>query len=235
MHDALHQAYREDLLRYRPGGTIRFLELVLSNAPAHYGARFKVRNLAPGERDKPVTEALELLERAMVLHRATPTSARELPLVGRRAAARKLLPLDIGLALTQLGIPPERLEGNAVEKLLDGRIAEAIAGIQLITAHPERLRSLSFWTREGSAKSNAEVDYLVPTTEGVLPVEVKSGAAGSLKSLHQYLDGSETDLGMRLSCSAGSEEALGVTLQSGKTLRYRLRSMPLYLAELNPR
>ena len=235
VHDALHQAYREDLLKYRPGGTIRFLELVLSNAPAHYGARFKVRNLAPGERDKPVTEALELLERAMVLHRVTPTSARELPLVARRAAARKLVPLDIGLALTQLGMQPERLEGNAVETLLDGRVAEAFAGIQLLTAHPERLRSLSFWTREGSAKSNAEVDYLVPTTEGVLPVEVKSGAAGSLKSLHQYLDGSETDLGIRLSCSAGSEEALGVTLQSGEALRYRLRSMPLYLAELIPR
>jgi len=232
VHDALRQAYNEDLLKYRTRGTTRHLETVLANAPAHFGARFKMRNLAPGEKDRPLAEALELLEKAMVLHRAVPSSSRSLPLVARKGAARKLLPLDIGLALCQLAVRPELLAGRAVESIMEGRLAEAFAGIQLLAAHPEQPRALSFWTREGSAKSNAELDYLVPTTRGVLPVEVKAGAAGSLKSMHRFLAGTEEKLGIRLSCTTGGLEELTVSLGQGEVLLYQLHSIPLYLAEL---
>lgn len=234
VHDALQQAYTEDLLKYRTRGGTRHLEAVLANAPAHFGARFKLRHLAPGEKDRPLGEALHLLEGAMVLFAAAPTTARSLPLVSRRGAARKLLPLDIGLALSQLAVRPEHLVGVAVESLMGGRLAEAFVGIQLLAAHPEQPRALSFWTREGKAKSKAEVDYLVPTAVGVLPVEVKSGAAGSLKSLHRFLADAEGDLGIRLSSATGGLEHLGVDLGSGRTLDYRLQSLPLYLAELVP-
>lgn len=234
VHDALRQAYAEDLLRYGTRGATRHLELVLANAPAHYGSRFKIRNLAPGERDKPLAKALRLLEQAMVLFRATPTSAKSLPLVARKGAARKLLPLDIGLALSQLEVLPEHIAGRAVDSLLGGRLAEALVGIQLLAANPERPRALSFWTREGGAKSSAEVDYLLPTARGVLPVEVKSGAAGSLRSLHRYLAEAEWKLGIRLSSAPGGSEDLKVDLGAGRILSYRLLSIPLYLAELVP-
>lgn len=232
VHRALHQAYSEDLLKYRVGDKTRYLEAVLAGAPAHYGARFKVRGLAPGEADRPVTEALSLLEQAMVLYCAYPTASRALPLVPRPRAARKLLPLDVGLALTELQVRPERLAEQPVESLLDGRIAEAFVGVQLLAAHPDAPRSLAFWTREGGVNSSAEVDFLVPTPDGVVPVEVKSGASGSLKSLHQYLAASETDLGIRLASQRGGIEELRVDLPQGGELRYRLRSLPLYLAEL---
>jgi len=38
-----------------------------------------------------------------------------------------------------------------------------------------------------SAHANAETDYLLPGPGFPVPVEVKSGASGSLKSLHQFL------------------------------------------------
>ncbi len=233
-HDALHQAYNEDLLKYGLRKGTRHLEAVLANSPAHYGARFKNRILAPGEKDRPVTEALDLLERAMVLFRVTPTASRTLPLIARKGAARKLLPLDIGLALSQLRVQPEHLAGSAIESMMDGRLAEAFVGIQLLAANSQQSRSLSFWTREGRAKSNAEVDYLVPTSRGVLPVEVKSGATGSLKSLHQFLVEADGDLGIRLSASCGGLEELSIAMDPGKKLSYRLHSLPMYLAELVP-
>ena len=232
VHDALRQAYAEDLLKYGVRGNTRPLELALAHAPAHFGARFKVRGFVPGEKDRPLREALNLLEQAMVLFRARPTSSRTPPLLPRTRAAHKLLPLDIGLALCQLEVRPEHLAKSPIESLMNGRLAEAFVGIQLLAAHPERPRSLSFWTREGSAKSNAEVDFLVPTAAGILPVEVKSGAAGSLKSLHRFLDGSENPRGVRLSSSAGGLEDLQVDLGGRRILEYELRSLPLYLAEL---
>ena len=234
VHGALVQAYREDLLKYRVRAGTRYLEVVLDAAPAHYGARFRVRNLAPGERDRPLTEALHMLEKAMIIYRVRPTSSKSLPLVSRSRAAHKLIPLDIGLALAQLGVRPEQLDGEAIETLMAGRLAEAFTGVQLLAASPERDRALSFWTREGKAKSNAEVDYLVPSPDGVLPVEVKSGAAGSLKSMHQFLAGSTGKLGVRLSAKPGGLEDLVVKLPSGKRLEYRLLTLPVYLAELVP-
>ena len=234
VHGALVQAYREDLLKYRVRAGTRHLEAVLDAAPAHYGARFRVRTLAPGEKDRPITEALHLLEKAMVIYRVRPTSSKSLPLVPRSRAAHKLLPLDIGLALAQLGVRPEQLQGEAIETLMGGRLAEAFAGVQLLAAGPEQDRALSFWTREGKAKSNAEVDYVVPSPGGVLPVEVKSGAAGSLKSMHQFLADSTVKLGVRLCAKTGGLEDLAVKLASGKRLEYQLLTLPVYLAELVP-
>lgn len=231
VHSALRQAYSEDLLKYRTRGT-RHLEAVLAGAPPFFGTRFKRRNLAPGEKDKPVAEALKLLEQAMVIYCVTPTTSVSLPLVPRPRAARKLLPLDIGLALSELGVRPEHLAAQAVESLLGGRLAEAFVGIQLLARNPRDSRALSFWTREGSAKSNAEVDYLVPSDGGVLPVEVKSGSAGSLKSLHRFLDASGNGLGVRLASMRGGSEQLQVNLGEGRVLSYTLRTVPIYLAEL---
>ena len=232
VHDALNQAYIEDLLKYGVRTGTRHLEAVLGNAPAHYGARFKVRNLAPGEKDRRLSDALNLLEKAMVLYRVRPTSSRSLPLIPRSRAAHKLLPLDIGLALSQLSVRPEHLAGRAIETLMEGRLAEAFAGVQLLAASPEQSRRLCFWVREGHAKSNAEVDYLVPSLRGVLPVEVKSGAAGSLRSLHRFLAEAEGKLGIRLSARPGGRQDLHVNLGQGRTLEYQLQSLPLYLAEL---
>jgi len=233
VHSALRQAYSEDLLKYRVHNT-QHLEALLQNAPAFFGSRYKLRHLAPGGREASIAKALDLLERAMVLFSAAPTSNHKLPLIARPRAARKLLPLDMGLALAQLEVRPEQLAGQAIETLMGGRLAEAFVGLQLLAREPSEPRSLSFWTREGSAKSNAEVDYLLPTREGVLPVEVKSGSSGSLKSLHQYLSTSGTHLGFRLWAACGGTEELTVKLTTGVSLDYELRTLPIYLAELLP-
>ncbi|MCX7046284.1 MAG: hypothetical protein NTX50_12460, partial [Candidatus Sumerlaeota bacterium] len=43
-----------------------------------------------------------------------------------------------------------------------------------------------FWARQ-SPSSGAEVDYLLTHRGAIYPIEVKSGVAGKLRSLHQYL------------------------------------------------
>ncbi len=43
-----------------------------------------------------------------------------------------------------------------------------------------------YWSRQAKS-STAEVDYVISVDDKIIPVEVKSASAGSLKSMHQYL------------------------------------------------
>jgi hypothetical protein len=48
------------------------------------------------------------------------------------------------------------------------------------------LTKLYYWHREAHS-SNAEVDYLLQQRQNIIPVEVKSGSRGTLRSLHLFL------------------------------------------------
>ena len=59
------------------------------------------------------------------------------------------------------------------------------------------------WHREAK-NANAEVDYIVQYRNGILPIEVKSGVRGSMKSLRILMDEKQLGLGV---CT--SEENFG--------------------------
>ena len=88
-------------------------------------------------------------------------------------------------------------------------------GHELVKAgSPFEERRLYFWHRE-SRNSNAEVDYVVQFRNGVLPIEVKSGVRGSMKSLRIMMEEKKLALGVRT-----SEENFGTV--------DRVRIIPLY-------
>jgi uncharacterized protein len=126
----------------------------------------------------------------------------------------------------------ESMRGLQLGQVLDGRVAEIFAGQQLLAAAPGFPGDLFFWVSE-SSNSNAEVDYLIPIGGRPVPVEVKSAAAGSLKSLHQFLWRAGLSTGIRLSTGQMADEQLTVRMPEGE-LAYRLLSLPLYLAEKLP-
>jgi len=232
VHQSLLQGYREDLLKYGKQHRVQEMQHILSVSPMHYGSRYKTRTLAAGNKDKLIEEAIQLLEQAMVLYNVLPTSRVEVPFTPRPRAARKLLPLDVGLALAQLHTTPEQLAGTNIESLLGGRVAEMFVGIQLLGQHTDQMRQLFFWTREGAANSNAEVDYIIARKGGSIPIEVKSGTTGSLRSLHSFMEKSEVDFCVRLSAARGGTQKLKHKLQNGSSSEYTLKSLPLYMAEL---
>ena len=103
-------------------------------------------------------------------------------------------------------------------------------GLLRLTA-THRRRDLMFWVAE-SSRNNAEVDYFEDATAVPLPVEVKAGATGSLKSLHQNLHECGLKTGVRFCLSNISDEQLSVKMGDGQ-LNYRLLSLPHYLAEFD--
>ena len=54
-----------------------------------------------------------------------------------------------------------------------------------------------FWVRE-NRKSTSEVDLLIKFGKLLIPIEIKSGKAGRLRSLHQFIDACDHPYAIRL-------------------------------------
>ena len=86
------------------------------------------------------------------------------------------------------------------------------------------LSSLNFWVRE-KKDSSAEVDYLFSFDGKLIPIEVKSGTEGKLKSLHIFMDMAPHTMAVRF--YAGEMSITEATTITGK--KYKLLNLPYYL------
>ena len=85
--------------------------------------------------------------------------------------------------------------------------------------------------------TNAEVDFVVAVGPKVVPMEVKAGKSGSLKSLQQFVAAKKSGLAIRFDANRPSTQEIEhkVVLAKGSALiKYKLISLPVYLAERYP-
>lgn len=166
---------------------------------------------------------------AFAVHR---TAGNGLPL-GAEVDPRafKLLHLDIGLLSAQLG---PALHGAApLEQMTwvnEGQLAEQFVGQHLLYRGSGRFApDLHYWLREAKS-SNAEVDYLVAAGGAPLPIEVKAGTGGSLKSLHVFCRTKRTTQAVRFYTGQPSVEQVAASVPVPGTADhdFRLFSLPLY-------
>ena len=92
--------------------------------------------------------------------------------------------LDLGLMRYLSGMPDdiEYARGDLLA-IYRGAMAEQFVGQEMLVSQKG---SLYYWDRQAKS-SSAEVDYLAVLDGKIHPVEVKSGATGSLRSLHLFL------------------------------------------------
>jgi len=76
--------------------------------------------------------------------------------------------------------------------------------------------------------SSAEVDYVIAEGASIVPIEVKAGKSGTLKSLHLFLREKHRSLGIRFNSDIPSVLESKTALPDGLNIPYRLLSLPLY-------
>lgn len=162
---------------------------------------------------KEVGEAMRTLSKALILHLTYPTTQTMLPFTPDIKRSPRLQILDTGMLNYFSNIQKEVFTSNDLNNLYKGRIAEHIVGQELIAHSDNYLQPLQFWIREKNG-SNAEVDFLYSSPYGNIPVEVKSGATGHLKSLLMYMELSGSPLAIRL--YAGPYHQEEIETPSGK-------------------
>lgn len=84
--------------------------------------------------------------------------------------------------------------------------------------------------RERFAKNSlAEVDYLIHHKSWIVPVEVKAGTTGTLRSLHYFMGLRNLSTAIRINSDYPSITPVNVMTQSGEQVSYQLLSIPFYL------
>jgi hypothetical protein len=183
--DALVQSYRDDFGKYASRASGRCLDEVLVSTARSVGRPVKYARLAPGFRSDVVHAAFDLLARAGLLRAVTTTSPAGLPL-GLSANHRRFKAqlLDVGLLQRLSGMPADaEYSKRSLLAMYSGALAEQFVGQELVAALGDEIFC---WLRPEKG-SSAEVDFVVAAGSRVVPIEVKSGPSGRLRSLHLLL------------------------------------------------
>lgn len=234
--------YRDDFSKYAAKKELQRLQLIFDRVPALIGGKVKYVNISREDPSREIKAALELLSKARVISKIFHSSSSAVPLAAQLDPdVYKIIFLDVGLMNRLLGLD-WRATSQADERRLvnEGPLAEQFIGQQMLDAFSQdgaEDTRLFYWLREGKS-SNAEVDYVVSRGDLIVPVEVKAGKAGSLKSLHQFVSEKKCPFACRFDLNPPSLQTIETTvLRAGanQKIAYKLISLPLYLAGQLPR
>ena len=226
IYDSLITSYLDDVEKYASSASqVSHIRHVIRSAFSQAGKRIKFEGFGNSSyRSREMGEALRTVEKALLLQLVYPNTAAILPLLPDIKKSPRLQVLDTGMLNYFAGIQKEILGTTDLHSVYQGTMIEHLVGQEILAFQYLSLSSLHFWVRE-KKDSSAEVDYLFPFDGKLIPIEVKSGTAGKLKSLHLYMDMAPHTTAVRF--YAGERSITEATTASGK--KYQLLSLPYYL------
>ena len=221
--------YRDDFGKY--GRSRDRIRMVFDRLPHLVARKFKYVEVSREHRASEIGAALEHLCMARVACKVFRTAANGVPLAAEiNERFFKCLHVDVGLMCAAVGLDVLDLERQGDPTLVNrGAVAEQFAGQHLLYPEaPYLTPALHYWARE-TRNAAAELDYVIAVGSRVVPVEVKAGATGSLRSLHQFIREKSTGLALRFNAEPPSLLRDVRKLPDGTTVGYDLLSLPLYL------
>lgn len=239
VHQSIIDTYRDDFPKYIGSRNLTRMIHVFSHAAKNIGKKVKYSSYSREDQSSTIKRDINLLCLARVLTKVTHSSCNGLPLnADSDERVYKLLFLDVGLANAVLGLDWSSISNMTEENLVnEGSMAEQFVGqhlLDLCVNTPNR--GLHYWLREGK-ESNAEVDFVCSFKGKIVPIEVKAGGSGSLKSLHQFIGEKKLPLAIRIDTNPPSMQRIQTSIRTGsetKSVKYDLISLPLYLVERIP-
>ena len=178
--------YRRDFSKYAGHADKRCLNSVLTAVAQRTGEQIQYSKLDENFTNPTIKKAFELLETARLFSKVRAASPAGLPL-GASVSEKKFKTvfLDIGLLSNLSGFYSDKtISKQKFTSAYNGKMAEQFVGQELLASTN---RELYYWSRDARG-SSAETDYLIEEEGKIIPIEVKSGKSGSLKSLHLLLD-----------------------------------------------
>lgn len=223
--------FRDDFAKYSGRIKTQYLDEVMLAIPRFLGQKFIYSRINPNLSSPTSKHALDLINKARICHRVVSCSANGIPLGAEiREKYFKEVFLDSGLASAALGLTLNQMNtAKEITLINNGGIAEQVVGQLLRTINPFYIEpTLYYWQREEKG-SSAEIDYVIQHANQVIPIEVKAGSTGSLKSLHLFMSLKNTKLAVRINSDLPSITPVNVKNHAGNPVQYSLMSLPFYL------
>lgn len=199
VYDGLLIPYLDDVSQYASNETnARILRHLIETSLNVAGSRITFEGFGNSSyKSREIGDALRTLEKTFFLKLIYPVTQTKLPLIPDIKKSPRLQVLDTGLVNYYSGIQKQLLAVTDLNDAYRGRITEHIVYQELLTMEKSLLQHPHFWVRDKNT-SQAEVDLVLPFKARLVPIEIKSGASGKLRSLHQFIDRSHLDFGVRL-------------------------------------
>ncbi len=234
---SITDTYQDDFSKYAKQRELLLMQQTFRQIPRNVGRKVKYSNISREHRSKEVKAAIDLLSRARICHKVQHSHCSGVPLYADvNENTYKLIFMDIGMVNHICGNDWITLQSFIDRDLVnEGSLAEQFIG-QHLTILKNEAPQLCYWLRQGKS-NNAEVDYVISQGNLILPIEVKAGKSGSLKSLHQFVFQKKVNLAVRFDLNPPGVQTVQhtvATADGNRTITFKLLSLPLYLVEALP-
>jgi len=225
IYKLLWQSYKDDVEKYARNLTERkVIRHIMETAPKETD-RIKFEGFGNSAyRSREIGEAFRALDLARIIQLVYPTTVTKPPVIANLKKRPRLQFLDTGLITNSLMLQGEMIGIKDLNDFYRGKIIQHLIAQELMSIQDDSSYRPHFWVRE-EKNSNAEVDMIFQFGKYVIPIEVKSGKQGSLKSLHQFIERSEHPYAVRF--YQGEFRIDHVKTPYGKP--YLLMNLPYYL------
>ncbi len=226
LYESLITSYIDDVEKYASNASqVHVLRQSIRASYIEAGKRIKFQGFGKSNYgSREMGEALRTLEKALLIYIIFPSTDVDLPFMPDMKKSPRLHVLDTGMMNYFVGIQKEILNTDDLNSIHQGLMIEHLTGQELLATKFNTLSTLNFWVREKNS-STAEVDYIYQYENKLIPIEVKSGATGKLKSLHVFMDKASHNMAVRI--YAGKLEISKIKTSSGK--EYFLLNLPYFL------
>jgi len=217
VQDEIIDTYKLDFQKYKPKTDINCLNTVFSGLAANTSQQIKYTTFTKDYSIPTTKKAFECLLMSRIATKVRAVSSPGLPLEAHASARKfKTVFLDIGLMNRIMGIDyNETLDHENLLSIYRGQLAEQFVGQEFLAS---KVGQLYYWARDAK-NSNAEIDFLLVKAGKLIPVEVKDGPSGKLRSLHSYRSNYKPD------CSIVFHSG-----EIGKIEKENIYFLPLYFA-----
>ncbi|MBL6963761.1 MAG: ATP-binding protein [Bacteroidetes bacterium] len=226
LYEGLLISYMEDAEKYARNDSIqKVFRHVIKSCFSKFNERIVFQGFGNSVyKSREVSETFDLLQNAFLLNLIYPATDAKLPITPNKRKSPKLQMLDTGLLAYFTDSQRDLLLTKEIVEVYKGKIAEHIVGQELLATSYSPLYHLNFWARDKN-QSAAEVDFVISDRGKMIPIEVKLGKSGRLRSLHAFIDLCNHQTAIRVCMNAFSVEK--VSTIKGKP--YFLINLPFYL------
>ena len=231
IYESIWGTYKNDVEKYTTNSTEKkVIKHIINTAPLYIDQRIKFQNFGNSNyRSREVGESMRNLDDAKIIRLIYPTTDVEIPAKPDLRKSPRMQFIDTGILNYSLGIQGQMLGIKDLSSAFKGAIIPHLITQELISLNTFRDIKPNFWVRD-KKQASSEVDLVFSYQNKLIPIEIKSGSSGSLKSLHQFIEQTNHPYAVRI--YAGEfriEENI-----TPKGTSYLLMNLPYYLGTKIP-